>query len=327
MGRFARILANELVRASERNAKTRAREAERRRKEKEKQKRLRMSGRIVDRHLGRIDAFRSFHLEIRPGQDWHELASTPHPEKPNQRQTHEKSARSKLLNYRPSLLDRMLHRVERRTATLSEAVDRAKQQDSEEHRVALGEYENAVEEWRRNQELTEQVLRGEENAWLMVLSELGFSSRLAEAGTLQQLTVLKGKKLAVRFLLRRESLVPDTKKRVLKSGALSERPMSKRDRLSLLREHIHSVSVAIARDAFQAVPAESVIVTILSWAEEAEGECREPHPIFSAEFQPDDVSGSRINRWSPSELVTGLRHLEEFGVRKGFDQVDDLGRM
>lgn len=164
-------------RRAQRDAVRRQKELERQRKQYERMAALEQAEYEAQEHANYIDVLRSIHRDCGPVWDWRSIAEAPPPPEPLPRRTRAAEAEAALEAFRPGLLDRLLGRIERRQEELRAAIVRAAEQDAEEHRTALHEYEKQRADWAESQQLARAILAGDADAWLAALEQSGVVRR------------------------------------------------------------------------------------------------------------------------------------------------------
>lgn len=143
----------------------------------------------AERFEAYLDAIESIHRECRDPIDWAYFRDAPEPPRPPEPAPPDRSdvvaAEQALAEHSPGMFERM--GVSKKTNKLEAALESRRQEwaiESERranaHREALSAWEQEHAAWRQRAELAAAILRGDEEAYQWVLSELAPLSELGE---------------------------------------------------------------------------------------------------------------------------------------------------
>ena len=124
-------------RAAERDAKRRQRELVGRQKEMAKLQEMERAILEVELYENRIEVFQTVHQDCSPELSWQQLLSIHEPAKPGRDETQERSAKAIATAHKPSVLDKMLRRTERKKDELNRRIELARKQDDEKFAEAF----------------------------------------------------------------------------------------------------------------------------------------------------------------------------------------------
>lgn len=110
------------VRQAEREAKRRQRELERQRREYEKLAALERAQLEVAEYENYVERLVTVHEEVTAPVDWNALHSAPEPRPPDRKREAEYAARQALETYRPSVIDKLFGRQQKKLAALQEGI-------------------------------------------------------------------------------------------------------------------------------------------------------------------------------------------------------------
>jgi hypothetical protein len=252
------------IRRAEREAQRRQRELEKQQRALERMEALERASYEFELFQNRIALLMSVHQECGPAWDWEALASRAEPRPPDPRQDHERAARLGLENYRPSVFDKVLRRVEKRRQVLRTAIDSGKRADEEDHKRASQEFEARHEDWRKMTSLAERVLAGDGSAYREAIEETEPFSDISSLGSELLFQTHGPRVIEAILLVHDESAIPRQKKSLLKSGKLSEKDMPKGEFWAYYQDYVCGCALRIARELTALLPVEFVVVHAVS---------------------------------------------------------------
>jgi len=235
------------LRQADRAATRRQRELEQQRRELSKLEAHEQAKLEVEEHENYVERLITLHKEVGQRMDWAALAKEEEPAAPIRSQVAEEAARTALASYRPSLLDRLLGRSEKRRATLEEALEQAPVEDQEAHERLVQRWEAKHAEWRESTDLAAQVLEGDTTALATVVRELRPCAEIAELGSRLEFHAEKGLPLHVVLHIHGEEVLPKQAKSLLRTGRISEKPLPKGRYNELYQDHVCSALLRVAR--------------------------------------------------------------------------------
>lgn len=269
-----------------------------------------------------IDRLISLHKECSAPVDWQRIAEAPPPREPKPSHKLEDQAQQEWIEYEPSFFDKLLKRGEAKKAELLEKVELAKQEDERRYQAELRRYEEKLKDWQDSKAFAEQVLAGEEEAYMEAVKELNGFNELGEIGSSVTLEIDNGKPVEALLHVHGEQVIPKEQKSLLKSGKLSTKQMPKGKYYELYQDSVCSAVLRVARELFAMLPIEIVIVTAMDELLNTQTGHLEEQPILSAAIPRRTLEGLNMEMIDPSDSMQNFVHNMDFKKTKGFQAVE-----
>lgn len=311
-------------RRAERAAVRRQKELERQHKQYERMAALEQAEYEAQEHANYIDVLRSMQRDCGPVWDWRRIADAPPPPDPLPIRKREAEAEEALETFRPGLLDRLLGRVDGKLEELRAAIVRAAEQDSEEHRAALGEYEKQRAEWAESQQLARAILAGDAEAWLAALEQSGVFEEIDALGSRIVFGIHESGPPEAEIHVNTDEVIPREERTLLQSGRLSVKKMPAGKFNELYQDYVCGCVLRIAREVFALLPLDGVIVTaVADVLDTSSGHVRE-QPILSVAFPREGLERLNFDALDPSDAMKGFVHRMSFKKTAGFAPVSRI---
>lgn len=264
------------------------------------------------------------HHDAAPVIDWQQIADSAPPREPKLRDTREAAAQDAWTNYRPSMMDKVLGRAERRKEELFEAISVAQGEDRAAFEHATRQYEDAYVEWEVDRQFARRVLDGNADAWLEVVQDLNPFEEIAQVGSQVSVSVATNGVVAATLRVRGDSTIPSEKKTLLQSGKLSVKKMPQGEFNELYQDSVCSAALRVANDLFSLLPAEMVIVTAVDHLLNTGSGHMEEQPVLSVAIPRRTLDRLNLPLVDPSDSMSNFVHRMDFKRTKGFTPVDRL---
>jgi hypothetical protein len=311
-------------RRAEREAQRRRRELERQRKQLERMQELERAAYEVEVYENHIDLLLSVHKECSNPWNWKAIKSAAPPREPERTHSHEESAQAALDGFKPSLLDKMLKRVDSKRDELAKAVEEAKKIDEREYQESLRAYEQEHRDWEAACELASQVLSGNPEAYLDAIRQTNPFSDIAELGSSVEFQVY-GEFLVEAILhVQGEDVIPSEVKSLLKSGKLSVKQMPKSKFYELYQDYVCGCVLRIARELFALLPIKMVTVNAVGELLNTETGYKEMKPILSVAIPQETLRNLNLEMIDPSDSMGNFVYRMAFKKTKGFQAVEAI---
>lgn len=278
----------------------------------------------VDVFENLIERLTTMHHDAAPVIDWRQIADATSPTEPKHRDVNEIAAQDAWANYKPSMMDKVLGRAERRKDELLEAVSQAQDEDRTVFEQATRQYEDALVEWELDRQFARRVLDGDADAWLEVVQDLSPFEEIAQVGSQVSVAVGSGGVVAATIQVRGDSTVPSEKKALLQSGKLSTKKMPKGEFNELYQDSVCSAALRVANDLFSLLPADMAIVTAVDKMLNTGSGHMEEQPVLSVAVPRQTLNQINLPRVDPSDSMGNFVHRMDFKRTKGFGPVDRL---
>lgn len=309
----ARTLAAQSRRA-ERESKKREREYAKQQKQIARMEELeaaRYEVSIFENHLSLIT---SVHVDCGPTWYWDEIRTR---DEPQLQQVHTEKAQLKLDRFRPSIMDMLLQRTDRKRAALRRKVSRATQEDQDEHIQAVQDHHEIVS-------LAGGVIAGDPEAYAETVEGTGVFSELEDFGSIPKLTVHTSEVVSATVHVSDQSVIPSKTKSLLKSGKLSVKQTPKGRFFELYQDYVCGVALRIGRELMALLPISMVVSDVRSdMLNSATGHI-EAATILSVAMPRATVDRLNFSALDPSDAMANFVNHMEFKKTKGFSVVEPI---
>ena len=312
------------VRAAEREAKRKHRELERLRKDYERMHEVERAAYEVEVHQNYIDRLLSIHKESGEHVDWRYLVSAQPPEKPVRSSAHEAHARQDLINYRPSLWDRLSSRGEDKRLLLVQAVERAKETDEKAYRQAVEQYERQSPHWEENRALAQRIIDGDSSAYIEAIKEFDPFSEMSDLGSKVSFAIYDDKLIGAVLHVHGQDVIPKVSKSLLNSGRVAIEEIPKGEFNQVLHDYVCGCTLRIARELFALLPVDEVIVTAMDTLLNLQTGHLKEQPILSVGISRNTLKRLDLDEIDPSDSIRNFIHRMTFRKMSGFSAIEPI---
>jgi len=310
------------VRAAERDAKRRQRELEKQKKQYEKMQELEQAEYEVEVHENEIEIIQSIHKECSARIDWEKISKSVEPKTPINLKSNEESARLKADNYKPSFIDKILKREEKKRTSHSKNIINAIEEDKAEYSKVINNWENEVTDWRESVVLSKRLLKGDEEAKIKAIEELDPFSEIYNLGSGLTITTNDSGLIGATIHIHGNYIVPSEIKSLLKSGKLSVKNMPKGRFNEIYQDYVCSCALRIANEIFSIIPDDMVTVTAVDELLSPKTGHLEKSPILSVCVSRSTLDSLNMSNIDPSDSMSNFIHNMSFKKTKGFEPVE-----
>lgn len=310
----------------ERDEKRRQKELEEQRAEYETMSVLDQASYDVAVYENYIDVIRSIHKECGDKVNWRNIASSPKPEVPikARERVHEQKALLALESYKPSFIDRLLNRVEKKKAILLKIVEDAIILDTKAHEYQLPDSSPEVNSWQESVDMAKALLNDEVQAKLETIEAFQPFLEIVSLGSEVSVLTNTNGLLEVVIKANGTTVIPNKLKSLLKSGKLSLKKLPNTKFNEIYRDYICSVVLRTANEVFAIVPDKLIILTVTDAVLNAETEALEDTRILSIAMPRKVVSKLKFKTLDPSTAMNDFIHNMSFKKTKGFEKVESI---
>ncbi len=181
--------------------------------------------------------------------------------------------------------------------------------------------DTSTEEGRSVAALAEQVLAGNDDAYLTVINEMEPFADLTEFGNDFEVGTVDDEFMGVTFNINSDETIPSQISTQLKSGAESLKPMTKTMRNTLKRDYVLSATFRIARDTFALLPIKKLVVNAEDYVLNPMTGNNEDTVILSVIFDRETFMKLNFERIVLSEAIKNFEYNMDFKTLKGMQQV------
>jgi DNA polymerase III epsilon subunit-like protein len=265
----------------------------------------------LEEHQKLIDSLVGLHRDSASFVEWNEIRERPSPPERVLDDQQERVATFLLNSYQPSLLERLLRRDARERGRLQAEISRAREGDAARHEGALRQYRETAGEWRRWQALAERVLAGDTRAYYQALLENGafepqflgrdISGKFPDSELVEITVCAYG-----------ENIIPTETKKLLASGRVSVRAVSKKAFGALYQDHVCSCALRVARDVFAILPVPLVLVQASAEFVDCATGHMEEQCILSVAIPRRRLLDLNFDNLDPSDSIQSFTHRMRF---------------
>jgi hypothetical protein len=266
----------------------------------------------------------SIHRECGERVDWRKLKNAPSPAQPQHSRQGEQAAQHALSSYQPSWLDRLIGRVERKQRDLTEAVERAKREDTALHEQVLANFRVATTEWQETVQLAERILSLDPEAFGEAVAEMSPLQELEELGSNLQFQFHPQGVIEATLRVQADSVIPKESKSVLKSGKLSVKKMPTGEYWELYQDYVAGAVLRVARELDALLPAGMLVVTAVADLLNTSTGYVEEQPILSVQVPPASLARLNFATLDASDGLRNFVHRMDFRRSKGLGAIEPL---
>lgn len=253
--------------------------------------------------------------------DWHDINSSPQPPSPVLTKSHENAARSKLERYRPGLFARAFGRSETRISELTQAIEVARTTDERENAGLLKRYQELVTTWDIERRIAKLVLARDPGGYQEALNYVDAFGDFNDFGAGARVYRAQAELLVVHYSVADRELIPSEEIKANRARTMSAKmPL---DRYwSLFQDHVCSAVLRIARDVFNVLPIQRVIVNASRSSTNMITGYRVSETILAVRFWRSVLNQIDLQAASPSDIVKNFQHRMSFQNAIGFQPVE-----
>ena len=278
----------------------------------------------VELHENLIANLLSLHKQCADPVDWKGLSSKNAPEVPVQKQDHELAARDALNKYRPTILDRILGRIEKKRAALERDIELERQRDQDEFKVAMSKHGDEIAEWEAARKLAEGVLRGDIGALAEAIRYSDPFSDVRDLGSEIKVAINPGPVADAVFHANGPSVVPNHTKSLMRNGTVNEKKMPQGAYWKLYQDYVCGCALRIGRELFSLLPIDEAIVTATAEVLNTSTGHMENAPILSALLVRKTMAGLNFENIDCSDAFRNFVHNMGFKRNSGLSAVEKV---
>lgn len=270
----------------------------------------------------RIDLIKSIHKECSNQWEWEEIAITEPPAIPTNEHHHEKLAQAVLDAYKPTVLDKLLRREERKRDEFESQLTFAKEKDIRDHDAAMNVYRQEMSEWESITDLAKRILTGDEAAFLEALHRIAPFDEISGLGSSLHFRISDQSRIEITLQVNGEEVIPREVKTLLKSGKLSVKEMPKSKFWELYQDYICGCVLRIARELYALLPLNMAIVTALGNVLNTYTGHLDECPILSVVIPRSTLDHLIFDSLDPSDAMKIFVHRMSFKKTSGFSAIE-----
>ncbi|WP_415999621.1 hypothetical protein [Citrobacter portucalensis] len=312
-------------RRMERDAEKRRRELQKQQKAYARMAELEQAEYEVDVWNNYIDVLQSIHKGCGDSIDWLGIDPADAPAQPIFSGNREEKARQLLQSYKPGYLSRLLKIDRKKKQKLNDAIEEAKKHDQEDFNSLYQQWQQDFAHHERLSEIAAGVLKGQPQARINAIEYFAPFDELSELGSSIHFCIDESSGvLQVTLNVHGETLIPSEIKSLLKSGKLSVKKMPIGKRNELLQDYICSCILRVARELFNLLSDDMVIVTAVDKLLNTATGYQEEQPILSVAVTRKALDKLNMDTIDPSDSMVNFVHHMNFKKTTGFGPVQAI---
>lgn len=310
-----------VLRSMEVEARRAQRESLRQQKTYNKMLELESDTQEVELYENNIAVLQSMHQDCTEKVNWNKIKILEPPNVPKKNNEYERQAQNKLKNYKPTLTQKLLGKVDKIKNSLKEEIRIAIKKDEEKYLADLKNYEEEKKEWEDDISIASKILEGDLHGYERALDKLNPFSEISGLGTSLSYSFPNKEIMVVDLNVHSEEIIPSEVKTLLKSGKLSIKSMPISRFNEIYQDHVCSSVLRIAREAFAILPLKKVIVTAFSNLLNTQTGYKEDTPIISVFVTIETFNNLNFDKIDPSDSMKNFVHNMDFKKTQGFNGV------
>lgn len=269
-----------------------------------------------------IDRIQSLHKESQSPYNWKKIQTSEPPVKPINQQINEKAALEQLNSFKPSFIDKIFNKVDKKVNQLKENVAAAKIKDDSEYDKLLNAFNEKLEDHKETVALATAILNQDVNAYKTAIETLAPLEELSELELFIQYPKITAEKVIVTIHNDNDEIVPKQQHSLLKNGKLSTKDMPASRRNEIFQDFICSAALRVARELFALLPINEAVVNITNPMLNTSTGKMEEQFILSVKFIKETIDGINFDLIDPSDCMKNFIHNMNYKKTQGMQPVE-----
>ncbi|MDR3598539.1 DUF4236 domain-containing protein [Clostridium sp.] len=293
-------------------AYSRNRELRRLQREQDKLAELERNKLEVELYENKIDMIKSIHKECNQKIDWikMERLEPPYNFEIGEKGMNELNAINNLETYKPSFIDKIFRRIDKKIEGLKFGIEMAKKEDEKEYRS-----------WKDMVELARKINSGDVQAYLDVIDEFKSLDDLLEFGSGFEFFIEEPTSLEIDFDVNTDVAVPKESKSLTMNGKVSTKQMTKTAYYDIQKDYVCSCALRIARDMFAILPVNYVTLNALEEKLDTSIGKLAKDVILSVKIDRETLESLNMDLINPSDSM------QNFNCNISFKKISGLGKV
>ncbi|MCK4663750.1 MAG: hypothetical protein KAT68_12840 [Bacteroidales bacterium] len=311
------------VRNIEREQQRQAREAAKRFKEQQKIQEIQNAEQAVKDWTHYVEMLQSVHKTCTESINWNQIKNTPEPKEPNRELINENKAQNKIINFKPSIFDKIFGSTQKKIDRLKEQLAQAKKKDDEEYELKYNQYLKELNNWGELHEIATGIDNKDTEAYKNALQYFNPFAEIGELGT-QISFDFENNHIDINIHVNSEDVIPNYELKQTSTGKLSKKNMTQSKFNELYQDHICSSVIRVAREVFAYLPLEYARINAMSKILNSTTGHLEKQPILSVILLPETIENLNLDTIDPSDSMQNFVHNMKFNKTKGFSSVEKV---
>lgn len=254
--------------------------------------------------------------------DWQDIIYSPQPPAPILTTDKENAARAKLDTFKPGLLTRAFGNATRKVAELTQAVETARSADAREHGEILKRYQELVTTWDIERRIAKLVIAKDPSGFQEALAYVDALGDVNDFGSRASVTRVQPDQMVLRYAIVDRETIPSEEPKLSSPGRILSTTMSADRYWAVFHDHVCSAALRIARDVFNILPVQHVIVNVSRNYENSMSGHRVSENILAVRFWRRVLNQIDLQAIVPADIVKKFQHRMKFQKAVGFEQVE-----
>lgn len=272
-----------------------------------------------------VQMIKSMHRDCTDPIDWHEVLFLPEPVMPQYSNHNEQQAEYALINFEPSFIDKFFldiffSNTEKKRTQLERKITESKEIDEEIYAEKMKEYEDEKKQFDELKNIARGVLNKDLDAYGNVILFFDPFTSIKFLGEKINISFTE-KSADASIYVHDKDIIPDYTLSQTSTGKLSRKQMAKGAYNELYQDHVCSVSLRVAREIFNYLPVEYVMVNAISEMLNTQTGFLEEQPILSVLIPKQTLDQINLDNIDPSDSMANFKHSMNFKKTEGFRPV------
>lgn len=307
-----------IARQSERESMKRARDHARHMVAMEKLEAKEQAAAAVLEYEKYVHKLVTIHRSCSTATDWEARAKARPPSEPWRKTSNEDQAKQKLAAYKPSWLTRILGKTQSEKDALAMVIATAKLADERELAEKLDQYQKDLVDHADAVAFAGRILNRDEDALLEAVKLFEPLASIGLLGEHMSIGLPTPQVMTVELTANGEEVIPKDRAKLLASGRVSVKPMSKGDYYRLYQDHVCSAALRVVREIFALLPVEEVVVTVVDDLVGPSTGHLKKTVILSLRAPRATIDRLNFDAIDPSDSMRNFLHQMEFSPTTGF---------
>ena len=180
------------------------------------------------------------------------------------------------------------------------------------------------DQWLTVHNFSEQVVKGQEDAYLAVIEATQPFADLSMFGSDFEYATDEPSRVEVEFTVKFHDVLPEEAIVFAKDQTATTKALTKTEYFDIMQDYVCSCSIRVAREVFAALPVDTVIIHATDLMLNTATGNDEEFTILSVMFERDGFQNINFERIDPSDFVCAFEHNMKFNKTAGFTPVAQL---
>ncbi len=278
----------------------------------------------VQRFEQYLRAIVELHKDCIDEWDWQDIASSQQPPPPALATETERAAQQQLDGYKPGLFARIFGRGPKQVSELTQAVESARLADARENTELLNRYREVVTTWDIERRIAKLVLAKDPAGYREALDYVDVLGEFGDFGSKASVASADPNIVVIDYALTNDETVPTEELELSITGKLLTKAMPAARHSEILQKHVCSAALRIARDVFNVIPVERMIVNVARTHSNSPAGHQVTDTIFSAMFFRRILNQFNLQAVDPVDTIRNFMHRMSFQKAGGFEPIAPL---